>query len=134
MSIATRPLERNLASGSRDGREPWIGISRPPEVLLPDGGTLAPAPAPAPQRVLARDALRLIRRSQIPGHDLGAWRHRDVDAVRRQLDPIHSRRSLAASYRRESFNQRDDPNDVDRPEAARLAYALRWLELGPDRP
>jgi hypothetical protein len=53
----------------------------------------------------------------------------DVDAVRHQLGPIRTRRSLAASYGREAFH-RTDPGGAA---AVRLAYALRWAELGPDR-
>ncbi|MEO7230259.1 MAG: hypothetical protein ABIZ30_06695, partial [Candidatus Limnocylindrales bacterium] len=59
----------------------------------------------------------------------------EVEVVRRQLDPIRSRRSLAASYRREAFHHRDAAIEDTRSRGAvaRLAYAFQWLELGPDR-
>jgi hypothetical protein len=128
MSIAARPSRLDPAPGSRLGGERSIGTSQPPTDLLPEGGSLAPAPASTPERVLARDALRLLRfvafEDQSP----------EIETVRRQLDPIRSRRSLAASYRREAVN-RGSPLDADTqpPGVVRLAYARRWLELGPDR-
>jgi hypothetical protein len=45
---------------------------------------------------------------------------REVDTIRVHLSPIRSRASLAASFEREAT----------RIEAVRLAYAIRWLELG----
>ena len=51
-------------------------------------------------------------------------READVSFVRDQREPIRSRRSPAASYRREATLAG----------ATGLACALRWLELGPDRP
>jgi hypothetical protein len=45
---------------------------------------------------------------------------REVDTIRVHLGPIRSRASLAASFEREAT----------RIEAVRLAYAIRWLELG----
>ncbi len=119
MSIATRPPGPAPMRGSRNGGRTSIGISRPPTELLPDGGTPAPALAPAPERVLARDAPRLIRGRRVDDRS----READVSFVRDQLEPIRSRRSLAASYRREATLAG----------ATGLAYALRWLELGPDR-
>lgn len=135
MSIAIHPPEPGLASRSRVGGETLVGISRPPEELLPEGGNLAPAPAPALQRVLARDAIRSIRGAR-PQESVS----KEVEVVRLQLAPIRTRRSLAASYRREAFHLTDieiGPPDVATvwsPAAVcRLAYAIRWLELGPDR-
>ncbi len=64
---------------------------------------------------------------------------RQVEVVRRQLAPIRSRSSLAASFGREAFHVRRQVGlspDVEGMPAAtppgpvRLAYALRWLELG----
>ena len=45
---------------------------------------------------------------------------RRVEQVIKDLEPIRSRSSLAASYEREAA----------RTEAIRLAYTLRWVELG----
>ena len=97
-------------------------------MLLPDGGSLAPAPASTPERVLARDALRLLRLVAMDDHGP------EFEAIRRQLDPIRSRRSLAASYRQEAVNRGSALDaDTQPPGIVRLAYARRWLELGPDR-
>jgi hypothetical protein len=144
MSIATRPPGPDLASGSRAGDEPRVGISRPPTVLLPDGGNPAPAPALVPGRVLARDALRSIRFASalaaVPEWRLGDDLWAEVDVVRSQLAPIVSRRSLASSYQRESFQGTASAASAANVApvrsygaAARLAYAIRWQELGPDR-
>lgn len=133
MSIATRPTGPDLASGSWDAGEPRIDSSQPPKVLLPDGGDPVPALAPAPETALARDALSLIRAARPGGPPGSTWldvaMSPDVDAVRDQLRPIRSRRTLAASYGREAFH-RIDPGGAA---TVRLAYALRWAELGPDR-
>jgi hypothetical protein len=67
---------------------------------------------------------------------------RQVEATRRQLAPIRTRSGLAASFGREAFHVRRAGLDVDHGDAAmagtlgpvRLAYALRWLELGDGRP
>ena len=71
---------------------------------------------------------------------------REVEAVRSQLAPIRDRRGLAASYGREAFRMRDavalaakraaDPAAPAAPAGgaalrpSRVAYAVRWLELG----
>ena len=59
----------------------------------------------------------------------------DVESVRRQLDPIHTRRSLAASYGREAFHEglALSPRSSALARATRIAYAIRWLELGAKR-
>lgn len=135
MSIATRPTGGSPASGSRDERGTPIGTSRPPEELLPDGGNLAPGPVPAPDRVLARDARRLLEslRLQHQPRASGSILTAEMEAVRDQLRPIRSRRSLAASYGREAFHDRAAQTDRGSVHPTRIAYALRWLELGPDR-
>ncbi len=57
---------------------------------------------------------------------------REVDLIRSQLAPIRSRRGLAASFEREAFQSRafDASREPARLRALRVAYALRWLELG----
>ncbi len=64
---------------------------------------------------------------------------RQVEAVRRHLVPIRSRAGLAASFGREAFHVRRASTDAidgsapamtSPPGPVRLAYALRWLELG----
>ena len=104
------------------------------EDLLPLRALLAPAPVPAPARALALDAMRINRALRDPKRRPARWSQpsfgAEVELVRRHLAPVRSRRSLAASFGREAFHiaptaaERDDPNPI------RLAYALRWLELG----
>lgn len=53
--------------------------------------------------------------------------------VRAQLGPIVSREALADSFRREAFQSADhEPDEGIRvtPGPVRVAYAVRWLELG----
>jgi hypothetical protein len=112
-----------------------VGVERPStEELLPLRALLAPAPVPAPARALALDAMRVSRALRDPARRPARWAQpsfcAQVELVRRHLAPVQSRRSLAASFGREAFQvaptsaERDDPNPI------RLAYALRWLELG----
>jgi hypothetical protein len=72
------------------------------------------------------DTLRLLRRFRDLPRDAGPWGEpafaREVERVRRDLGPIVSRQSLAASFDREAA----------RPAAVRVAYAVRWVELGDD--
>ena len=108
-----------------------------------DAVRTAPLPDP-PERVLAGDALILLgwlatrRRPRVwsaPGFG------HEVDLVRRHLAFVHGRATLAASFGREAFNV--ETESAARPDRAtlaasptRIAYALRWLELGDgvDRP
>lgn len=121
---------------SRSGDEGSIGVAAPPEDLLPSGGAPPPAPALAPHRALALDALRILRNLRDHPRDAGPWGEpafaREVDLVRRHLEPIRSRRGLAASFGREAFNRPvvDRTPDPSGFGPVRIAYALRWLELG----
>lgn len=58
---------------------------------------------------------------------------REVDQIRAQLAPIRDRRGLAASFGREAFRT-FDPRDASTSTGGigpvRVAYAVRWLELG----
>ena len=112
-----------------------LGMQSPStEELLPLRALLAQAPVPAPARALALDAMRISRALRDPARRPARWAQpsfgAQVELVRRHLAPVQSRRSLAASFGREAFHivlteaERDDPNPI------RLAYALRWLELG----
>ena len=84
----------------------------------------APGPAPASTRNLALEARQLARALRDRSHNAGLWGEpafgRDVDRIRRQLGPIRSRHGLAASFEREAVRGRP----------LRVAYAVRWLELG----
>ncbi len=115
-----------------------IGTAAPPPgELLPSGGSSAPAPVPAPSRALALDAIRLIRYLRDPDRAPARWTQpafrREVDLVRAHLAPLRTRQALAASFGREAFHVAIDVNDHRDPGPVRVAYALRWLELGVRR-
>jgi hypothetical protein len=90
--------------------------------------------------VLALDALYLLRELRGPAGARGRWGEpafaREVELVRRHLAPLHSRMTLMASFGSEAF-QATGPDEAThrRPlSAVRVAYALRWLELGAGQP
>jgi hypothetical protein len=90
-------------------------------------------------RTLAAEALRLLRQLGDPDGNPPAWSDsafvREVGLVRAHLAPIRSRAGLAASYGREAFQSPVvtalGPSD-DVPGPVRVAYSIRWLELGDD--
>jgi hypothetical protein len=131
---ATEAVTSHPVMDPRSG-DASLGMQSPStEELLPLRALLAPAPVPAPARALALDAMRVSRALRDPARRPARWTQpafgAQVELVRRHLAPVRSRRSLAASFGREAFHivptaaERDDPNPI------RLAYALRWLELG----
>jgi hypothetical protein len=130
----TEPVTSHPVADPRPG-DAEVGMQRmSTEELLPLRALLAPAPVPAPARALALDAMRINRALRDPKRRPARWLQpsfgAEVELVRRHLAPVQSRRSLAASFGREAFHvvpteaERDDPNPI------RMAYALRWLELG----
>jgi hypothetical protein len=90
---------------------------------------------------LARIALEVVVRAVDPASLPRRWSTpafaREVAAVRTQLAPIRSRDSLAESFGREaSIAATVIPPTFDPPQPpgpVRVAYAIRWLELGDDR-
>jgi hypothetical protein len=136
MPIVARQPGPETATGSRSGDDETTGASAPSGVLLPSGGAPASAPALAPHRALALDALRLMRGLRAHQRYADRWSEpalvREVEVVRGQLAPIRSRRALAASFGREAGVAGDVERSGDpvRLPPLRLAYALRWLELG----
>ena len=102
---------------------------------------------------LARLALDVVVRTAEPTDLPRRWRGfvfaREVDRTRSQLAPIRSRRALLASFAREASivvsaptaaAPVPDATDGLPPPASvppgpvRVAYAIRWLELGDGRP
>jgi len=90
---------------------------------------------------LGRLALDLVLRTSEPLRLPERWTRtpfgREVDRTRRQLAPIHTRSALAASFSREASvaATRSAPlTPADPPGPVRVAYAIRWLELGDERP
>jgi len=108
-----------------------------------------PVMPPALHRVLVLDAQRVLHHLRDHPRDAGLWGEpafaREVDRIRHHLGPIASRRSLLASYSREAFRSPATPDsapaaatgsragDPLAASAARVAYAVRWLELGDGR-
>jgi hypothetical protein len=92
-------------------------------------------------RDLARIALDVVVRAVDPPTLPRRWTSpafaREVAAVRAQLAPIQSRRILAESFGREAaIAVTKTPPTIEPPEPpgpVRVAYAIRWLELGDDR-
>jgi hypothetical protein len=140
MPIMTRQPEAtdtkaiHLAPVARRGGGQVGRSDAPSRDLLPAGGPRDLAPVPAPARALALDALRLLRRLRDPARRSERWAQpsfrREIELVRAHLAPLRSQTALAASYGREAFHLSMDDAGRDDPGAVRLAYALRWLELG----
>jgi hypothetical protein len=96
-------------------------------------------PRPVPDRALALDAIRLLPRLVDRRARPIRWSSptfaREVEAIRSQLIYVRSRVALAAAYDREAAHLAavatgTDTDVMDDPGALRIAYALRWLELG----
>jgi hypothetical protein len=93
------------------------------------------------QHDLARIALDVVVRAVDPASLPSRWSThafaREVAEVRAQLAPIQSRRSLAESFAREAAvcatKTRSATDPPSPPGPVRVAYAIRWLELGDDR-
>jgi hypothetical protein len=135
MPIVVRQPGSGWSSNPRSVVDRPLGNQARPTVLLPSGGATAVASAPAPHRALALDALRVLRILRDHPRDAGPWGEpafaREVDLIRRHLAPIVSRRALSSSYSREAFRAPTArPTDPSTARPARVAYAVRWLELG----
>jgi hypothetical protein len=140
MPIRSRPHETNDSmtlhpvADVRLGRAEDGMSTTGPEDLLPSGALRAPAPVAAPARALALDALRISRALRDPARRPARWAHpgfsAEVELIRRHLAPVRTRKSLAASFGREAFHVLPVPAERDDPSPIRLAYALRWMELG----
>ena len=118
------------------GTETPIGGTSSPGVLLPSGDATGLGPVQVPYRMLALDALMVTRTLRDHPRDADPWGEpafaREVDLIRSQLMPIRSRCGLAASFERDAFQSHElaGPREPATMRAVRVAYALRWLELG----
>jgi hypothetical protein len=137
MPIVARQPGSPSSTVGRAGDEPSIGRPAPSADLLPPDGAVTHVSALAPHRALALDALHLLRTLRDRPRDAGQWGvpafAREVDRVRAQLAPIRDRRGLAASFGREAFRALGASDAPDPPVGigpVRVAYAVRWLELG----
>ena len=94
---------------------------------------------PDERHELARVALDLVVRTAQPVDAPARWLTpafaAEVDRTRAQLAPIRTREALIASFRREASVSatRGDPRDGRPAGPVRIAYAIRWLELGDER-
>lgn len=106
--------------------------------LGPLGGA-AKAPEPGDQRELARLALDLVVRTSEPADLPPRWTTypfaQEVERTRGQLAPIRSRSALLDSYSREApIAATRGSVEAGLPAGPiRVAYAMRWLELGDGR-
>ena len=136
MPIAARRVGPDAPTASSAGPDVSIGGASSPGVLLPSGDAAGLGPVQVPHRMLALDALMVTRTLRDHPRDADPWGEpafaREVDLIRSQLMPIRSRRGLAASFQREAFQSQElaGPREPATMRAVRVAYALRWLELG----
>ena len=125
-----------MAIAARHTSDQSIGSSLS-AVLLPTDGARVPVQPPAPGGTLAAVALRLRRQLADPASLPAAWSERafvrEVARVRAHLAPIRSRAGLGASFSREAFHAVPADEIGEAAGAVRVAYALRWLELGSGR-
>jgi hypothetical protein len=118
-----------------------LRYERPPNGVAaawPVGTTVDPDD---PRHELARLALDLVLRTSEPLRLPERWTRtpfgREVDGTRAQLAPIRTRIALAASFSREAsvaVTRLAPLTPADPPGPVRVAYAIRWLELGDGRP
>ena len=115
-----------------EARPRRVSFGRPPAGAIDQGGS-------ADHRELARLALDVAVRTDEPVDLPRRWTTwpfgQEVDRTRAQLGPIRSRSALAASYSREA-SIAVSRGAVESGMAAgpvRVAYAIRWLELGDGR-
>jgi hypothetical protein len=101
-----------------------------------DQTAVAPTPDPAatdPDRLLALDAVSVVRRLRRV-HRPRRWSapafRSEVELIRTHLVPLRDRSSLASSFGREAFHVAPGTAMPIEHSAVRVAYALRWLELG----
>ena len=112
----------------------------------PVGIDPGPATSPDLRHELARLALDVVVRTAEPIDLPHRWRgfafSREVDRTRAQLAPIRTRRALLTSFAREAsivVSTQSAGGDLPAsgalpPGPVRVAYAIRWLELGDGRP
>ena len=116
---------------------PSIGSAAPPVDLLRSSGATVPAPAPAPHRALALAALLAPSHTPRPPsrrRPLGGAGVRAGGRTRPRPSGPHRESSRAGGVVRPRGVPRPgvvhDPGEPIAPGPLRLAYAVRWLELG----
>jgi hypothetical protein len=120
-------------------RSRLLRFERPSTVDAAATAIGASAAEPDERHELARLALDLVVRTAEPIDAPQRWLTpafaAEVDRTRAQLAPIRTRDALLASFRREASISATRGNMLDgRPAGpVRVAYAIRWLELGDGR-
>jgi hypothetical protein len=141
-----RREDRAMSIVARRGRviaEPrsrLLRFERPSSAVVA-AGTIGNSEDPEdPRHELARLALDVVLRTSEPLRLPPRWTSppfaREVERTRGQLTPIATRATLAASFSREASVAvtRSAPLTPDDPPGpVRVAYAIRWLELGDSR-
>jgi hypothetical protein len=136
MPIVARPTGPGATAALAADGHASLGCAPSAGELLPSGDATGLGPVQAPHRTLALDALVVTRTLRDHPRDADPWGEpafaREVDLIRSQLMPIRDRRGLAASFEREAFQSPEfaGPREPATMRAVRVAYALRWLELG----
>jgi hypothetical protein len=116
-----------------------LRFDRPASALVPAATSDINGQASPPGHELARLALDLVVRTAEPAELPARWTTfqfgREVDRTRGQLAPIQSRTALLASYLREApIAATRGAVETGLPAGpVRVAYAIRWLELGDGR-
>ncbi len=124
-------------------RSRLLRFERPPTVDAAATAIGTTPLQPDSRHELARLALDVVVRTSEPQTVPAQWRTvpfgREVDRTRAQLVPIRSREALARSFEREASVSvtrligSEVPAAPVTPGPVRVAYAVRWLELGDDR-
>jgi hypothetical protein len=141
---AVMPIVVRRGRSVAEPRSRLLRFERPPTV---DPGATAigrTAVEPDSRHELARLALDVVVRTSEPPAVPARWRTvpfgREVDRTRAQLAPIRSRDALARSFEREASiaatraaDSRSGSAAPAPPGPVRVAYAVRWLELGDRR-
>ena len=136
MPIVARLAGPDAIAASLTNTDAPIAGASSPGALLPSGDPTGLGTVQAPHGALTLDGLMVTRTLRDHPRDADPWGEpafaREVDLVRSQLMPIRSRRALAASFEREAFHSHEfeGPREPATLRALRVAYALRWLELG----
>lgn len=128
-------------------RSRLLRFERLSTAAAPPGAVGIAATGPDPRHELARLALDVVVRTAAPIDAPPSWLRpgfaMEVDRARAQLAPIRTRKGLMASFSREATIAATrvpggpvgaTPAAQPPPGPIRVAYAIRWLELGDGRP
>lgn len=133
-------------------RSRLLRFDRPSTATTASGAVGVPVAGEDPRHELARLALDVVIRTAAPIEVPASWLRpgfaMEVDRTRAQLAPIRTRKGLLASFSREAsiaatrvppglattMPAGQPPPAQPPPGPVRVAYAIRWLELGDGRP